>query len=87
MSDVGLQKAAILMLADSVEAASRSLDKPSPTAISELVDRLVDGRIEDRQLDQCEMTLAELCKVKRSFVFSLSNMLHTRIAYPRDEKK
>ena len=77
------REAAILMLADSVEAASRSLDKPSPTAISELVDRLVDGRIEDRQLDQCEMTLAELCKVKRSFVFSLSNMLHTRIAYPK----
>ena len=81
------REAAIIMLADAVEAASRSLDRPTPTAISELVDRLVDGRIEDKQLDQCEMTLAELCKVKRSFVFSLTNMLHTRIAYPREEKK
>lgn len=81
------REAAILMLADSVEAASRSLDKPSPMAITELVDRLVDAKLEDRQLDQCEMTLAELCRVKRSFVFSLTNMLHSRIAYPRDEKK
>ena len=81
------REAAIIMLADAVEAASRSLEKPTPTTISELVDRLGNDRLEDKQLDQCEMTLAELCKVKRSFVFSLTNMLHTRIAYPREEKK
>lgn len=77
------REAAIIMLADSVEAASRSLEKPTLAGITELVDRLVDAKLEDRQLDQCEMTLAELCKVKRSFVFSLTNMLHSRIAYPK----
>ncbi len=77
------REAAIIMLADSVEAASRSLEKPTPTGISELVDRLTDARIEDHQLDNCEMTLAELARVKRAFVFCLSNMLHTRIAYPK----
>jgi len=81
------REAAIIMLADAVEAASRSLEKPSPSAIAELVDRITNSRIEDRQLDQCEMTLEELCKVKRSFVFSLSNMLHTRIAYPKPEER
>jgi len=81
------RESAIIMLADSVEAASRSLEKPTPTHIVELVDRLVDAKINDRQLDACEMTLAELCRVKRSFVFSLSNILHTRIAYPKPEEK
>lgn len=82
------RESAIIMLADTVEAASRSLEKPTPTSIVELVDRLVDSKVNGRQLDQCEMTLSELCQVKRSFVFSLSNMLHTRIAYPKpDEKK
>ena len=77
------REAAIIMLADSVEAASRSLEKPTPTGISELVDRLTDARSEDHQLDQCDMTLAELARVKKAFVFCVSNMLHTRIAYPK----
>jgi putative nucleotidyltransferase with HDIG domain len=77
------REAAILMMADSVEAASRSLEKPSPAHIGELVERLVDGRIEDGQLDECEMTLAELSRVKRAFLQCLTNMLHTRIAYPK----
>ena len=81
------REATIIMLADSMEAASRSLEKPTPSGISELVDRLVETRIGDNQLDNCDMTLAELCRVKRAFVFCLSNMLHTRIAYPKQEEK
>ncbi|MEI6514552.1 MAG: HDIG domain-containing metalloprotein [bacterium] len=77
------REAAIIMLADAVEAASRSLEKPTPAGIAELVDRITEGRIEDNQLDNCEMTLVELCRVKRAFVFCLSNMLHSRIAYPK----
>lgn len=77
------REAAIIMLADSVEAASRSLEKSTATGISELVDRMIDARIEDNQLDDCEMTLEELSRVKRAFVFCLSNMLHSRIAYPK----
>ncbi len=81
------REAAIIMLADCVEAASRSLEKTTATGISELVDRMVDSRVEDSQLDDCEMTLEELSRVKRAFVFCLSNMLHTRIAYPKQEEK
>jgi putative nucleotidyltransferase with HDIG domain len=78
---------AILMLADSCEAASRSLDKPTPVRIGNLISDIFDARLRDGQLDECNLTLAELTAVKKSFVFSLTNMLHGRVAYPKDENK
>ena len=75
----------ILMLSDSCEAASRSLDKPTPVRIAGLVNDIFDSRLRDRQLDDCPLTLADLSKVKESIIFSLTNMLHGRIAYPKDE--
>ncbi len=77
------REAAIIMLADALEATSRSMEKPTPGHITELVDRLVDGRFEDGQFDECEMELAELALVKKAFVACLTNMLHTRITYPK----
>jgi putative nucleotidyltransferase with HDIG domain len=77
------REASIIMLADAVEAASRSLEKPTPTHIGELIDRLVDNRYEDNQLDESGMTLSELARVKQAFVLCLTSMLHSRIAYPR----
>lgn len=77
------RESAIIMLADAVEAASRSLEKLTPNHITELVDRLVDSRFEDGQLDECEMQLTELALVKKAFVSCLTNMLHSRIAYPK----
>jgi membrane-associated HD superfamily phosphohydrolase len=47
------------------------------------VDRLVDKRFEDGQLDDCEMQLAELAEVKKAFVSCLTNMLHSRVSYPK----
>lgn len=76
---------AILMLADSCEAASRSLDKPTPVRIASLIADIFDSRLRDGQLDECNLTLAELTAVRESFVFSLTNMLHGRVAYPKDE--
>jgi len=76
---------AILMLADSCEAASRSLDKPTPVRITNLIDDLFESRLRDGQLDECNLTLAELNKIKQAFVFSLTNMLHGRVVYPKDE--
>ena len=78
---------AILMLADSCEAASRSLDKPTPVRINNLINDIFDTRLRDGQLDECSLTLAELNKIKQSFVFSLTNMLHGRVAYPKDENR
>ena len=78
---------AILSLADSVEAASRSMDKPTASRIENLVNDIVDNKLHDRQLDECDLTLNQLTAIKRSFVFSLTNMLHGRIAYPQDETR
>jgi cyclic-di-AMP phosphodiesterase PgpH len=77
------RETALIMLADAVEAASRSLEKPTVGHIQDLVDRIANSRIEDGQLDLCDLTFAELSKVKRSFVFTLTNMLHSRISYPK----
>jgi membrane-associated HD superfamily phosphohydrolase len=78
---------AILMLADGCEAASRSLDKPTPVRITNLISDIFESRLRDGQLDECTLTLAELNKIKQSFVFSLTNMLHGRVAYPKDENR
>ncbi|MBN1269811.1 MAG: HDIG domain-containing protein [Kiritimatiellae bacterium] len=78
---------AILSLADAIEAASRSMDKPTPSRIENLVHDIVDGRVEDGQLDECDLTLSQLAAIKRAFIFALTNMLHSRIAYPQDEDR
>ena len=76
---------AIIHFADSVEAASRSLRTPTRQSLAELIDRLFNERIDDGQLDECPITLAEIAKIKTSFEFTLLNMLHSRIAYPAPE--
>ncbi len=65
-----------------VESASRSLEKPTPQKIEQLVTDLMAQRIADRQLDECDLTLAELRIIAERFRFTLMTMLHTRIAYP-----
>ncbi len=75
---------AILALADSAEAASRSIEKPTPQKISNMMDDIFAGKIRDGQLDYANLTMAEINAVKHSFIFSLSNMLHGRIPYPKD---
>jgi putative nucleotidyltransferase with HDIG domain len=78
---------AILMLADGCEAASRSIDKPTPVRVATLIGEIFDSRLRDGQLDECNLTLAELNKVKQSFIFSITNMLHGRVAYPKNEEE
>ena len=75
---------AVLMLADSVEAASRSLEKPTPHRIAEMVDGLLRDKLLDGQLDLCPLTLAELHEVRAAFTFALANVLHGRNPYPRE---
>jgi membrane-associated HD superfamily phosphohydrolase len=81
------KESAIISLADMVESASRSLEKPTPQKIEQLVTELIEQRIADRQLDECELTLAELTVIADRFRFTLMTMLHTRIAYPKPETK
>lgn len=72
----------ICMLADSVEATSRSLEDPSPTQIEGMVERVIEKKIEDGQLDESGLTLGDVRSIRRSFVEVLSGMLHNRIKYP-----
>ena len=72
---------AIISLADACEAASRSLTNPTQARIEELVNKIFEQRIHDGQLREADITLAELEKVRESFVNSLLSMKHGRIAY------
>ena len=75
---------AILSLADASEAAARSIEKPTPQKISNMMDDIFAMKIRDGQMDYANLTMAEINVVKQSFIFSLSNMLHGRIPYPKD---
>lgn len=82
------RESAIIFFADAIEAASRTLKKASPQSVDELIDNIVTARLEDGQLDECPLTLQEIAEIKKSFAFTLLNMLHSRIEYPggSDEK-
>jgi putative nucleotidyltransferase with HDIG domain len=76
------KETAIVMLADSVEATARSLDDPTPGQIRTVVKRIIDLRAEEGQLDQSSLTLADLSRVRETFVSVLDRFFHGRIAYP-----
>jgi putative nucleotidyltransferase with HDIG domain len=81
------KESAIVSLADIVESASRSLEKPTPQKIEQLINELIEERIADGQLDECDLTLGEVRVIAERFRFTLMTMLHTRIAYPKHESK
>ena len=70
------------MLADGVEAAVRSLSKPTPGRIEGLVRRLIKERLEAGQLDESHLTLRDLDKIADAFVRVLTGIFHQRIEYP-----
>jgi len=76
------REAAILMLADGVEASVRSLDEKDEASIRAMVDRIVDARVEDGQLDDADLTLKNIAQIKDAFVGQLLGMYHSRIKYP-----
>jgi len=80
------RESAIISLADSVESASRSLQKPTPKKIDELIEGIFRDRLNDGQLDEAALTLADLAVIKHSFSATLRSMMHTRIAYPKAEE-
>jgi len=76
------KESAIIMIADTVEAASRAMDEPSEEALTELVDRLVSEKADENQFDECQLTFEELGIVKRAIVKTLAVTRHLRIKYP-----
>ena len=81
------KEAAIVMLADSIEAASRTLESPSPSRIRNLVERIVTGKLEDHQLCNAPLSLKDIEALKESFVRTLQSIFHTRVEYPVKESK
>lgn len=73
---------AILMMADTVEAASRSLHEYTEDTISQLVEKVVDAQMEEGHFNECDITFKEIANVKSVFKEKLKIMYHTRISYP-----
>ncbi len=80
------KETAIVLLADSVEASSRTLVNPTPSRVRGLVQRIVNNKFIDGQLDECDLTLKDLHKISESFVRILNAMFHTRVEYPDEEE-
>jgi putative nucleotidyltransferase with HDIG domain len=73
----------VLMLADSVEAASRSLKNPDAQSINDLVERIINYKLEQNQLDNCDITLKDIETIKLIFKTMLMSIYHVRIDYPQ----
>ncbi len=76
------KEAAIMMIADSCEAAARSLDEPNPENIRFIVTKIIDAILSDDQLDECDLTLRELTMIRESMIKSLVSIYHSRVDYP-----
>ncbi|MGB8991698.1 MAG: HDIG domain-containing metalloprotein [Desulfobaccales bacterium] len=83
------KEAGLVLLADQVEAASRTLTEPTPARIQGMVQKIVNNAFADGQLDECELTLKDLHHIAKSFNKILSGIFHQRIHYPQtiDKKK
>jgi cyclic-di-AMP phosphodiesterase PgpH len=76
------REAAIMMIADSCEAAARSLAEPNPENIRFIVTKIIDAILSDDQLDECDLTLRELTQIRESMIRSLVAIYHSRVDYP-----
>jgi len=79
------REAALIMLADGVEASVRSLTARDEPAIRAMVTRIIEERVNDDQFDECDLTLRDIERIREAFVGQLLGMYHTRIAYPQSE--
>jgi putative nucleotidyltransferase with HDIG domain len=77
----------ISMLADAVEAASRTLEDPKPARIHNLIQRIINDRFESGELDECPLTLRDLARIKDAFAKVLMAAFHQRVAYPNQDKE
>lgn len=76
------KEVAVVMLADGVEAATRSVSKPTPARVESVVRKIIQERLLDHQLDRSDLTLKELDTVADTFTRVLSGVFHTRVEYP-----
>jgi hypothetical protein len=71
-----------MMIADSCEAAARSLTRPDPENIRSIVVKIVDAIVSDGQLDECDLTLQQLTTIREAVISALTAIYHARIDYP-----
>ena len=76
------REAAVMMLADAVESASRALREPTPSRIENLVNDIAKSKLDDGQFDECDITLMELHVIQENLIKSLNAMYHARVKYP-----
>ena len=81
------REAGIMMLADSVEAAVRSLPEPSSGKIEAMVYKIFKDKLDDGQLDECDITFSDVSKIRKNFLKTFSSIYHGRIEYPEDKRK
>lgn len=81
------RETAILMICDAVESGVRSLKNPNEERVREFIDRIISSRAEDRQFDECELTLRDLDTIAEVLAKRISSSQHRRIAYPGQEKE
>ncbi|KEJ03034.1 phosphohydrolase [Clostridium botulinum A2B3 87] len=79
------KEAAIIMLADGVEAAVRSINEPTKGKIEEMVNKIIKARLDEGQLDDCDLTLKEIGLIRDAFLKVLISIYHQRIEYPEDK--
>jgi membrane-associated HD superfamily phosphohydrolase len=81
------REAAIVMMADAVGAASGTHSEPTTAQVKGMFDRLVDDRVDDNQLDECDITLRDIKYMKQSFSKTLTGIFHHRIDYPGYDRR
>ncbi|WP_035796869.1 HD family phosphohydrolase [Clostridium akagii] len=81
------KESAIIMIADSVEAAVRSIQEPTKGKIEEMVNNIITSKLNEGQLDDCDLTFRELNEIRKAFLSALNGIYHQRIEYPTDKSQ
>jgi putative nucleotidyltransferase with HDIG domain len=81
------KEAAIVGIADCVEAAVRSISKPTPARIENMINKIIQDRLEDGQFQECDLTFKECHAIAKAMTATLQGIFHSRIEYPEDIKK
>lgn len=81
------REAGIMMLADSVEAAVRSISDPTQGKVEAMVYKIFKDKLEDGQLDECDITFSDVSKIRKNFLKTFGSIYHERIEYPEDKRK
>lgn len=81
------KESAIVMLADSVEAAVKALQNPNPAEIEETIDKVIKYKLEDGQLEESPLSFRDLTEIKRAFLETFKSIFHRRIEYPKKERE